>query len=162
MTSRRPIPAASITGARGRGHHSLAPAHLGEATAAATVGVTVGGIALVITGIGVLAMALTLGARYAGDPPPNADSLRVVPLALGLGVLVLGAALTAGGIAVLSAVRRSRLVTGFVSALAAGLSGFAAVAAMVSPPPDPVLATALTAATLLFGVGALLLLRPRR
>jgi hypothetical protein len=162
MTSPRPIPAASVTGARGRGHHSLAPAHLGEATAAATVGVVVGGIALVITGIGVLAMALTLGARYAGDPPPNAESLRIVPLLVGLGVLVLGAALTAGGIAVLTAVRRSRLVTGVLSALAAGLAAVAAVQAMVSPPPDPVLATALTAATLLFGVAALLLLRLRR
>jgi hypothetical protein len=107
-------------------------------------------------------MALTLGARYAGDPPPNAESLRIVPLLVGLGVLVLGAALTAGGIAVLSAVRRSRLVTGVLSALAAGLAAVAAVQAMVSPPPDPVLAIALTAATLMFGVAALLLLRPRR
>ena len=76
MTTRRSIPAASRAGARGRGHHSLAPAHLGEATAAATVGVVVGGIALVITGIGMLAMGLTMGARYGIDPPPNAGSLE--------------------------------------------------------------------------------------
>jgi hypothetical protein len=33
---------------------------------------------------------------------------------------------------------------------------------MVNPPSDPVLAIALTVATLVFGVSALLLLRPRR
>lgn len=161
MTSRRPIRAASAAGARGR-THSLAPSHLGEATAAATVGVIVGGIALIITAIGMLAMALTIGSRYAGDPPPNAGSLSLVPALAGFAILVLGGALAAGGIAVLNEVRRARLVTGILSALAAGVSALGAVLAMASPPPDVVLAIALTVGTLVFGVAALLLLRPRR
>lgn len=162
MTSRRPIRAASAAGIRGRGHHSLAPDHLGEATAAATVGVIVGGIALVITGIGMIAMALTIGSRYAGDPPPNVGSLSVVPALMGAGVLVLGGALTAGGLAVFGEVRRARLVTGALSGVAAALSAAGALAAMANPPPDVVLAIALTVATLVFGAAAILLLRPRR
>ena len=118
MTDRRFVRAASVAGARGRGHHTLAPA-LGEATAAATVAVVVGGIALVITGIGVLAMGLTLGARYEGTPPPNAASLGLIPILLGLLTLVLGGALTAGGLAVIGDVPRARLVTGILAALTA-------------------------------------------
>ena len=162
MTTRRPIRAASAAGARGRDQHSLAPAHLGEATAAATVGIIVGGIALVITGIGMLAMALTIGSRYAGDPPPNVGALSLMPALLGLAVLVLGGALTAGGVAVLGGVRRARLMTGILSGVAAALTVAGALLAMANPPADVVLAIALTLATLVFGVAAILLLRPRR
>jgi hypothetical protein len=162
MTDRRYVRAASVAGARGRGHHTLAPAHLGEATAAATVAFVVGGIALVITGIGVLAMGLTLGARYEGNPPPNADSLGLIPILLGLLTLVLGGALTAGGLAVISDVRRARLVTGILAGITALLAALGTVLVMVIPPPAIVIAIALTAATLVFGVAALLLLRPRR
>ncbi|MBA3587563.1 MAG: hypothetical protein H0W41_07995 [Chloroflexi bacterium] len=162
MTTRRPIRAASAAGARGRDQHSLAPAHLGEATAAATVGIIVGGIALVITGIGMLAMALTIGSRYAGDPPPNVGALSLMPALLGLAVLVLGGALSAGGIAVLGAVRRARLMTGILSGVAAALMAAGALLAMANAPADVVVAIALTLATLIFGVAAILLLRPRR
>jgi hypothetical protein len=162
VTTRRPIRAASAAGARARGAHSLAPEHLGEATAAATVAVIVGGIALVITGIGIIALALTTGARFGGDPPPNAGSLAIGPLIGGLLAILLGGALTGGGIAVLGNVRRSRLVTGILSAVAAALAALGTVLAMVNPPADPVLAIALTVATLVFGVASLLLLRPRR
>lgn len=162
MTSRRPIRAASAAGARGRAHHSLAPDHLGEATAAATVAVIVGGVALVITGIGMVAMALTIGARYGGDPPPNVGSLTLLPALGGVLVLALGAALTAGGVAVLAAARRARLVTGILAAIAAGLAAAGTVLAMTSQPPDPVIAIALTVAALVFGVSAILLLRRRR
>jgi hypothetical protein len=162
VTSRRSIPAASRAGARGRGHHSLAPAHLGEATAAATVGVVVGGIALVITGLGMLAMALTMGARFTVDPPPDVASLGIVPLALGAVILLLGAALTAGGVAVIGDAPRSRLLTGSISAVAAALAAVGTVLVMVNPPPDVVLAIALTVAVLVFGAASILLLRPRR
>ena len=162
MTSRRPVRAASAAGARGRGHHTLAPGHLGEATAAATVGVIVGGVALLIAGIGMIAMALTIGARYGGDPPPNASSLSTVPALVGLGILVLGGSLTAGGLAVFGEARRARLVTGTLSGIAAALSAGGALFVMASPPPDVVLAIALTAATVMFGVASILLLRPRR
>lgn len=162
MTSRRPIRAASVAGARGRGAHSLAPAHLGDATAAATVTVIVGGVALVIAGIGVAAMALTIGARYGGQPPPNAASLSLLPAALGILLLLLGAALAGGGFAVLANVRRARLSAGILAAVAAALAALGAVLVMINPPPDPVLAIALTVAALAFGVSSLLLLRPRR
>jgi len=162
MTSRRPIRAASAAGARGRTHHTLAPEHLGEATAAATVAVIVGGVALVITGIGMVAMALTIGARYGGSPPPDVGSLSVLPMLAGFGILALGAALTAGGIAVFGAVRRARLATGVISAAAAGLAALGTVLAMTSAPSDPVIAIALTVGALVFGVASILLLRPRR
>lgn len=162
MTNRRPIRAASAAGVRARTAHSLAPAHLGEATAAATVAVMVGGVALVITGIGIVVMALTLGARYAGDPPPNLGSLALLPALLGVLLLFLGGALTAGGLGVLAAARRARLLTGVLAAVTAGLAALGAVLAMLNPPANPVIAIALTVATLVFGVSALLFLRPRR
>ncbi len=162
MTSRRPLRAASAAGARGRGHHTLAPAHLGEATAAATVAVIVGGVAFAISGIGIIAMALTIGSRYGGDPPPNVGSLSTGPVLLGLGILVLGALLTAGGLAVFGQARRARLVTGILSGIAAALCAAGALMAMASPPPDVVIAIALTVATIVFGAAAILLLRPRR
>jgi hypothetical protein len=162
MTSRRPVRAASSAGARARGAHSLAPEHLGEATAAATVAVMVGGIALVITGIGMIALALTIGARFGGDPPPNVGSLAIAPVLGGLLAVALGGGLAAGGLAVLGNVRRARLITGVLAAVVAGLAALGTVAVMVNPPSDPVLAIALTVATLIFGVAALLLLRPRR
>jgi hypothetical protein len=165
MTTRRTVRAAcaaSAAGARPRGAHSLAPEHLGEATAAATVAVIVGGIALAITGIGMIAMALTIGSRYAGDPPPDVGAQTLLPVLGGIGALALGAALTAGGVAVLAGARRSRLATGILAAVAAGLAALGTVFVMTNPPADPVLAIALTVATLVFGVAALLLLRPRR
>ncbi|CAN5211014.1 hypothetical protein BH23CHL9_BH23CHL9_08750 [soil metagenome] len=162
MTSRRPIRAASAAGIRARSSHSLAPAHLGEATAAATVAVIVGGVALVITGIGIIVMALTIGARYGGDSPPNVGSLSVLPAILGLFILLLGGGLTAGGVAVLGAARRARLATGVLAGLAAALCALGTVLAMTNAPPDPVIAIALTVAVLVFGVASLLLLRPRR
>lgn len=162
MTNRRPIRAASAAGVGARTSHALAPSHLGEATAAATVAVMVGGVALVISGIGVVVMALTLGNRWAGSPPPNVASLAILPAALGLLFLLLGGALTVGGLAVLAAARRARPVTGSLSLLAAALAAIGVVMVMITPPPDPVIAIALTVATLVFGVSGLLLLRPRR
>jgi hypothetical protein len=122
----------------------------------------VGGIALVITGIGMIALALTIGARFGGDPPPNVGSLAIAPVLGGLLAVALGGGLTAGGLAVLGNVRRARLLTGVLAAVVAGLAALGTVAVMVNPPSDPVLAIALTVATLIFGVAALLLLRPRR
>lgn len=162
MTSRRPVRAASAAGARGRVNASLAPQHLSDITAAATVAIIVGGIALVITGIGMTAMALTLGARYAANPPPDVGALGLVPALGGVALMVLGAALAAGGIGVLARARRARLITGILAAITAALSALAAVLAMSRPPADVVLAIALTATMLVFGVASILLLRPRR
>lgn len=162
MTARRPVRAASSASVRRRGHHSLAPEHLGEATAAATLAVVVGGVALTITGIGMLAMALTIGSRYGGSAPPDVGSLTVVPAVAGLLVLLLGIGLTAGGVAVFADVRRARVATGVLAALAAALSAVGTVVAMTSKPADPVMAITLTVTALVFGVAAILLLRPRR
>ena len=122
----------------------------------------VGGVALVITGIGIVAMALTMGSRFGGDPPPDVGALILQPALLGIVTLAFGAALAAGGLAVLAHARRARLVTGIISAVAAALAALVTVLAATSTPPDPVIASAATAAALVFGVAALLLLRPRR
>lgn len=162
MTSRRPVRAASAAGARGRTHHSLAPSHLSEATAAATVAVVVGGIALAITGIGMAAMALTMPARYGGDPPPDVGTLSLLPTLGGIALIVLGSLLAAGGIAVITRARRARLATGLLAALTALLSAAGVLAAMARPPADVVLAVTLTVLALVFAVAAILLLRRRR
>ena len=107
-------------------------------------------------------MGLTIGARYGGDPPPDVGSLAVLPALAGIGILALGAALAGGGVAVFGGVRRSRRVTGVIAAFAAGLAALGTVLAMTGSPPDPVIAIALTVAALVFGVAAILLLRPRR
>lgn len=109
-----------------------------------------------------VAMGFTIGARYGGDPPPNVGSLTVLPAVAGLALLALGAALTAGGVAVFGAVRRSRMATGLLSAVTAALAALGTVLAMTSSPPDPVIAIALTVAALVFGVASILFLRPRR
>jgi hypothetical protein len=162
MTSQRPIRAASVAVSRRRGAHSLAPEHLGEATAAATLAVIVGGVALVITGVGVIALALTIGARFGGNPPPDVASYGVLPLIGGIGAVLLGGGLTAGGLAVIGNVRGARLITGILSAFAAAMSALGTVVVTVNPPADTVLAIALTVATMVYGIAALLLLRPHR
>ena len=163
MTSRPTIRAASASVARRRGAHALTPEHLGDATAAATLAVIVGGIALIITAIGMIAMALTIGARFGSEPPPNVGSLAILPIEIGIGVLLLGGALAVGGVAVLADAPRARPITGALAALAAGLAALGTVAVMTLPPPAPVIAIALTVAALVFGIAALLLLlRPRR
>jgi hypothetical protein len=162
MTSRRSVAAASKAGVRARTQHSLAPSHLGEATAAATVAVLVGGVALAISGIGIVAMGLTVGARYGGSPPPDVGSLMVLPVILGVALLLLGIGLTAGGVAVFGAVRRARLATGILAAVATVAAAVGTVLAMTSTPSDPIIAIALTVAALVFGVAAMLLLRRRR
>lgn len=128
----------------------------------ATLAVVVGGIALAITGIGMTAMALTMGARYAGNPPPDVAELALMPTLGGIGLIVLGGLLAAGGIGVLARARRARFVTGILSGLTAVLAALGVVLVMAQPPADVVLATAMTVATLVFGAAAVLLLRPRR
>jgi hypothetical protein len=162
MSTQRPVRAASVAGARRRGAHSLAPEHLNEPTAAATLAVIVGGVALVITGIGVIALSLTLGVRFGGDPPPDIGSYSLVPLLGGVGAVLLGGGLTAGGLAVIGNVRGARPATGVLAAIAAGLSALGTVLVMTNPPADTVLAIALTVAALVYAVAAILLLRPQR
>jgi hypothetical protein len=100
--------------------------------------------------------------RFGGDPPPDVGSYGVVPLMFGIGAVVLGGGLTAGGLAVLNDAPGARMITGALAALAAALSAGLTVIVMVNAPPDTVLAIALTISTLVFGIAAILLLRPHR
>lgn len=160
VTTRRVSRGVTATSARPRAQHSIAPAHLGEAASVALLTLAVLGIALVITGIGVVAMGLTIGSRYAGvEPPPDMAGLGLGPTLGGFGLIALGIGLVAGSIAVLSEVSRARFVTGALASLSAILAAGGAVLAMASIPPDPIVAVALTLLTLAFGVSAILMLR---
>lgn len=129
----------------------------------AVLTIGVGGIAFVITGVAMLVMGLTMPARYSGvEPPPNLATLGIGPTLGGLGLLALGLALGAGAGAVLADLRGARRATGVLAVLPCALGALGAVLAMTITPPDPVLATALTVVTLVFGVAAILLLRPAR
>jgi hypothetical protein len=107
-------------------------------------------------------MALTLPSRYAADPPPNVGSLSLLPALGGLGLMILGALLTAGAVGVLVQARRARLATGVVAGVTAALAAVGVVVVMSLPPADIVLAVALTVAVLVLGAASILLLRPRR
>jgi hypothetical protein len=114
-----------------------------------------------ITGVALLVMGLTMPARYATiPPPPDLATLGVGPTLGGVGLMALGVALVGGAVAVFSDVRGARIATGVLAAAAAGLAATGTVLAMASPPADPLLATALTLLTLVFGVSGILLLRP--
>ena len=160
VTSRRTAPTA--TRARPRHRPSLAPEHLGEAASAAVLVVGVAGTAVLITGVAMVVMGLTMGARYSADPPPDLATLGLAPALAGAGLVILGGGLVGGALAVLSDVRGARVVTGILAVVAAALSALGAVLAMVSIPADPLAATALTIMTGVFGVSAILLLRPAR
>lgn len=157
-----PSPMTTQRAGRTRGHASLAPKHLGEAASGATVAVIVGGIALAITGIGMLALALTLGSRYGGNPPPNLGSLVVAQAIGGVLLILLGGGLGVGGIGVLAGSPRARLVTGWLSAVAAVAAAAGTFLVATATPGSAVIAIALVLATLAFAASAILLLRPTR
>lgn len=124
--------------------------------------VGVAGTAVLITGVAMLVMGLTMGARYSADPPPDIATLGMAPTLAGLGLVALGGGLIGGALAVLSDVRGARVFTGILAVVAGGLGALGAVLAMASIPADPLAATALAIVTLVFGVSAILLLRPAR
>jgi MFS-type transporter involved in bile tolerance (Atg22 family) len=146
-----------------RGHPTLAPAHLGEAASAAAVVIVVGGIACVILGAAMLVSGLTIGSRYTdGSPPPHLATLGTGPVLGGIGILVLGIAMLMSGLATIADVRGTRRLSAILSLVAAGLAAAGVVLAMLTPPPDVIIAIALAIATLAFGVSGIVLLRPRR
>jgi hypothetical protein len=103
-----------------------------------------------------------MGARYGVSPPPDLGRLTLLPTLGGIALIVLGGLLAAGAVGVLARARRARPATGVLSAITAVLAAFGVVRVMAEPPPDVVLATALTVATVVFGAAAVLMLRPRR
>jgi hypothetical protein len=146
-----------------RGHPTLAPSHLGETASAAAVVVVIGGIAGVILGAAMLVLGLTMGSRFAdGSPPPNIGTLGTGPVLGGIGVLALGIGLLLSGLGTLADVRGARPISGVLSLLTAALSAAGTVLAMLIPPADVIIAVALAAATLAFGVAGIILLRRRR
>lgn len=129
----------------------------------AVLAVAVCGAAVLITGVAMVVMGLTMSARYANvPPPPDLSTLGLAPALGGALLLALGTALVGGAVSVFSGVRGARVATGLLAVGAGALGAAGTVLAMASPPADPLVATALTIVTAVFGVSAILLLRPTR
>lgn len=147
---------------RHRGH-SLAPEHLGERGAAATLVAAIGGMAIFIAAVAMTVSGLTLPGRYAGqDPPPNVGQLGVGQVIGGIGLLVLGILIVGSAAALLAGLRGSRPFAAGVSALTAllALAGFAVL--MTPTRRDVVLLAALGVAVVAFGGAAAILARLKR
>ena len=124
--------------------------------------IVVGGIAGVILGAAMLVSGLTMGSRYVDAPPPHLATLGTGPILGGLGILVLGIAMLLSGLATIADVRGTRRLSALLSLIATALAATGVVLAMLTPPPDVIIAIALAVATLAFGVSGIVLLRPRR
>lgn len=146
---------------RGRSH-SLAPAHLGEAASAAVLAVAVLGLAVFIAGVAMAVSGMTLESRYGADPPPNIGQLGIGQVLGGIGLAILGLVLSGSALAVLADVARSRPIAAAASGLAAALAILGVVLVQLQPGGDLVLSIALAVAAAIFGVAALILVRPRR
>jgi hypothetical protein len=142
--------------------HSLAPAHLGDARAAAALAITVLGVAVFIAAIGIVVTGLTLSASFdSANPPPNADALGTGQVIAGFALFVVGVALAAGGLGLLTGGRRARVPTAALALLTAigAIAGGAAI--IIRGPSDMILALSLFGLALGLIVSALILLRPR-
>jgi hypothetical protein len=142
--------------------HSLAPPHLGEAASAAVLAVVVLGLAVFIAGVAMSVSGMTIANRFGGDPPPNVDQLGIGQVLGGIGLAGLGLLLSGSGLAVLADVARSRPVAAVASGLAAVLAAAGVVLVQLQPGGDLVLSLALAVAAVIFGVAAIILVRPRR
>jgi len=119
------------------------------------------GLAIFIAAVAIIASGLTIAGRYGESPPPNVGQLGYGQVLGGAGMIVLGVALVASALAVLADVRGSRRVAAAVAALTAVLSAAGVFLVMSQPVPDTILASALAILTLVFGVSAIVLGRPR-
>ncbi|HET6380269.1 MAG TPA: hypothetical protein VFH63_04440 [candidate division Zixibacteria bacterium] len=141
--------------------HSLAPAHLGEAGAAAVLALVVLGLATFIVALAMIVSGITIAGRFGGSPPPNVGSLGLGQIIGGAGLLLLGLGLSGSALAVLAEVKHSRLVAAGLSGLAAVLSIAGALVTLLQPGREVVLPLALGIAALVFAASAILLARPR-
>ncbi len=147
---------------RHRGH-SLAPEHLGERGAAATLVAAIGGMAIFIAAVAMTVSGLTLPGRYAGqDPPPNVGELGIGQVVGGMGLLVLGILIVGSAAALLGGLRGSRPFAAGVSGLTALLALAAFVILMMPTRRDLVLLAALGVAVVAFGGAAVILARLKR
>jgi len=142
--------------------HSLAPAHLGDARAAAALAITVLGVAVFIAAIGVVVSGLTLPASFdPGNPPPNADALGTWQVIGGFVRIVVGLALAGGGLALLAGSQRARVPTAILALFTALAAVGGGIAIILRGPSDLILVLTLFGMALGLAASGLLLLRPR-
>ena len=147
---------------RHRGH-SLAPEHLGERGAAATLVMAIGGMSIFIAGVAMTVNGLTLPGRYvAGEGPPNVSELGIGQVFGGIGLLVLGILIAGSALALLGGLPRSRPFAIATSAVAAVLALAAFILLLGPARRDLVLLAALAVAVVAFGGASVILARLRR
>jgi hypothetical protein len=142
--------------------HSLAPEHVGEAGSAAVLAMAVLGLAVFIVAVALIAAGLTMGGRYGDSPPPNVGQLGIGQLLGGVGLLILSVGQVGASLAVLGDIRASRRAAAAVAGLSAALSVAGALWIANQPVTNTMLAVALAATTLIFGVSAIVLARAPR
>jgi len=143
--------------------HSLAPEHLGERGAAATLVTAIGGMAIFIAAVAMTVGGLTLRSSYTGStPPPNVSQLGMSQVVAGIALLVLGLLIVATAAALLADLPRSRPLAIGSSAIAALLAGAAFVLVMSATRRDPIVLAALGVAVVAFGGATVVLARLRR
>jgi hypothetical protein len=143
--------------------HSLSPAHLGEAQAAAALAIAVLGVAVFIAGVGVVISGLTTAASFdPGNPPPNADALGTWQVIGGLLLFVVGLGLAGGALGLLAGGRRPRIPTAALALVTAVAAAAGGIAVIVRGPSDLILALSLLGLAVGLAGAGLLLLRPRR
>ena len=155
-----------MTAPAGRDHagrtHSLAPPHLGEVQAAATLVIGVLGVAIFITGVGVVVAGLTVSGGYdSANPPPNANGLGTAQIVGGFGLFVLGLVLAGGSAGLMAGGVRARVPIAVLAVLSGAAAMVGGAFIIARAPSDLVLAIALFGLGIsLIGAG-LLLLRSR-
>jgi len=126
---------------------------LGEAASVAVVATSVIGFSTFIAGVAMTVSGMTLGGTYVDSaPPPNLGDLVAVQVAGGIGLIGLGALLTASSIGALADVRYARTVAAVVAGLAALLAAVGSILLATETNRDWVLAGALGVAALVLAV----------
>lgn len=143
--------------------HSLAPEHLGERAAAATVLAAIGGVSIFIAAVGMTIGGLTIPSRYAGGlAPPNIGELGLGQIVGGIGLLVLSLLIIGSAAALLADLRGSRAALTAISAVTALLAAAGFALLMSASQRDAVLLAAVGVAFLAFASAAFILARPQR
>lgn len=160
--SSKPVARATATRSSRTRSHTLAPAHLGEAASAAVLAVAVLGLAVFIAGVAMAVSGLTISNTFGSSPPPNVTELGTSQLLGGIALALLGILLTGSSLAVLAEVPHSRPVAAAFSGLAALLAVIGILVVQAQVRWDLVLGIALVVVAVIFGVAAVILVRPRR
>lgn len=160
MASQKVIKSAARSVAPRHRGHSLAPEHLGERGAVATLVAAIGGVAIFIAAIGMTVGGLTLPSTYNGTlAPPNIGTLGVGQILGGIGLLALSLLVVGSAAALLANLRGSRTALAAVSAMTALLAAAGFGMLMSAARRDAMLLAALGAAFLAFAGAAFVLAR---